>query len=238
MGHVKQEKSTSSNNNTTAEPPSFIEFISLKDQPRPKKKSSNATEESQFERARDRLNCDEPNRIGFEKYQHNSRENQQYPKQLNAEELISQINCNQNGSHNNNSVVHHNNTSNNLQNEVRNNNNNNNNDSNNNNSHSNNRSSCNQQQQQQHQQRSQPQGAESVEADDVEKGSDDQSLRNRRQKPLFRRLYSFFRNLWIGATFHVGKAGKQSNFYSYLDKFIDCDFFFSIKKKWLLCLDF
>lgn len=209
MGHVKQEKSTSSNNNTTAEPPSFIEFISLKDHPRPKKKSlpTNATEESQFEKARDRLNCDSKS-IGFEKFQHNSRENQ-YPKQLNAEELISQINCNLNGSHNNNNnnaVAHHNNTSNNLQIEVRNNNNNNNNDSNNNNnsnnSHANNRSS------QPPQQRSQPQRAESVEADDVEKGSDDQSQRSRRQKPLFRRLYSFFRNLWIGATFNVGKDGK------------------------------
>lgn len=211
MGHVKQEKSTSSNNNnTTTEPPSFIEFISLKDHPRQKKKSvpSNATEESHFEKSR--LNCSESKSIGFEKFQHNSRENQ-YPKQLNAEELISQINCNLNGSHLNNAVAHHNNTSNNLQNEVRNNNNSNNNDSNNNNSHSNNRSSCNQQQQQP-QQRSQLQRAESVEADDVEKGSDDQSQRNRRQKPLFRRLYSFFRSLWIGATFNVGKAGKHSFF--------------------------
>ena len=43
---------------------------------------------------------------------------------------------------------------------------------------------------------------------DVEKGSE--SEQQHRQKPLYRRLITFIRNLWIGATFNVGKDGKQS----------------------------
>lgn len=45
--------------------------------------------------------------------------------------------------------------------------------------------------------------------EDVEKGP---SRRHHRQKPLFRRLVTFIRNLWIGAKFNVGigSDGKQS----------------------------
>ena len=42
---------------------------------------------------------------------------------------------------------------------------------------------------------------------DVEKGP---SRRHHRQRPLYRRLITFIRNLWIGAKFNVGKDGKQS----------------------------
>jgi hypothetical protein len=135
-----------------------------------------------------------------------SRENR-YPEQLNAEELISQINCSRNlsnSSNNNNNnniavVAHHNN----LHNEVRNGSNSRNNDSNNNSHANNNRSSSQQQQQQNNCQ----QRTESADVDDIEKGSDDEE-RAHRQKPLLRRIYSFIRNLWIGAKFNVGKAGE------------------------------
>lgn len=203
MGHVKQEKSTNSNNTSNTEPPSFIEFITLKDHTLSKRtdhQKLNTTEETQA------IGYNHSNADGKDKIQ---QQRNQYPKQLNAEELISQINCNLNNSNShNNSVAHHNNTnnnnntSNNLQIEVRNSSNNN--DSNNNNNRSN-------QQQQNRPQQQQQQQADNVEVDDIEKGSDDQSQRNRRQKPLLRRLYSFIRNLWIGATFNVGKAGKLKN---------------------------
>lgn len=42
---------------------------------------------------------------------------------------------------------------------------------------------------------------------DVERGP---SRRHHRQRPLYRRLITFIRNLWIGAKFNVGKDGKQS----------------------------
>lgn len=148
----------------------------------------------------------EPLAIEFVNLKEHPRENR-YPEQLNAEELISQINCsrNLNSNCNNNSnaaiVQHHNNSinlqNNNNSNDVRNSN------DNNNNSHAVNSSNNHHQQNQQQQQR-----RESVEVDDVEKGSDDME-RNYRQKSLFRRLYSFIRNLWIGAKFNVGKDGKK-----------------------------
>lgn len=145
----------------------------------------------------------EPLAIEFVNLKEQPRENR-YPEQLNAEELISQINCSRNlnnncsnNSNNNVAVVAHHNNSHNLPNnsnsvDVRNSN-----DSNNN-SHAVNSS------------RSHPQQRrESVEVDDIEKGSEDQERSYRQQKPLFRRLYSFIRNLWIGAKFNVGKAGKR-----------------------------
>lgn len=106
------------------------------------------------------------------------RENR-YPEQLNAEELISQINCSRNISSNANEVTNSNNR----------------NDSNNNSNNNNNtihraNQHCNTHD-------------ESV---DVEKASE---RRPSKQRPLYRRLFSFIRNLWIGAKFNVGKAGKQ-----------------------------
>jgi hypothetical protein len=111
-----------------------------------------------------------------------------YPEQLNAEELISQINCsrNVNSSHNN---------------EVTNNSSSNNNDSNNNNN-SNSNNAVHRRESNAH--------SESV---DIEKGSE---RRNSRQKPLFRRLFSFIRSLWIGAKFNVGKAGKSHHTHKHL----------------------
>lgn len=144
----------------------------------------------------------EPLAIEFVNLKEHPRENR-YPEQLNAEELISQINCSRNINNNcNNSnvaIVAHHNNSNNLQNNNNSNDVRNSNDSNNN-SHAVNSSSNHHHQ---HQQR-----RESIEVDDIEKGSDDQE-RIYRQKPLFRRLYSFIRNLWIGAKFNVGKDGKK-----------------------------
>lgn len=144
----------------------------------------------------------EPLAIEFVNLKEHPRENR-YPEQLNAEELISQINCSRNlnsNCNNNNSnaaiVAHHNNSHNlphnNNSNDVRNSN-----DSNNN-SHAVNSSNNHQQQQPRR---------ESVEVDDIEKGSDEE--RSYKQKSLFRRLYSFIRNLYIGAKFNVGKAGKR-----------------------------
>lgn len=46
--------------------------------------------------------------------------------------------------------------------------------------------------------------------EDVENGP---SPRHRRQKPLFRRLITFIRNLWIGAKFNVGNDGKKRRHY-------------------------
>ncbi|CRK91328.1 CLUMA_CG005002, isoform A [Clunio marinus] len=48
--------------------------------------------------------------------------------------------------------------------------------------------------------------SESEIIDDVEKGP---SMRHHRQKPLYRRLIAFVRNLWIGAKFNVGSDGKK-----------------------------
>jgi hypothetical protein len=110
-----------------------------------------------------------------------------YPAQLNAEELISQINC----SRNLNSSSNINNSS--GRNDITSNvNGSNNNDSNNNNStiHRTN----------------QQQSAHNESSDDVEKGSEHR--RHVRQKPLLRRLFSFIRSLWMGAKFNVGKAGE------------------------------
>lgn len=46
---------------------------------------------------------------------------------------------------------------------------------------------------------------------DVEKGTPEERIRrHRRPKPLYRRLITFIRNLWIGAKFNVGSDGKQS----------------------------
>jgi hypothetical protein len=159
----------------------------------------------------------EPLAIEFVNLKEQPRENR-YPEQLNAEELISQINCsrNLNSNCNNNNgnaaiVAHHNNShnlqNNNNSNDVRNSN------DTNNNSHAVNSSSNHQQ----HQRR------ESVEVDDVEKGSEDLQ-RNYRQKSLFRRLYSFIRNLYMGAKFNVGKDGKLI-FCNYLFLFGDAKTF-------------
>lgn len=107
--------------------------------------------------------------------EHHSRS---YPEQLNAVELISQINCRNNS------------------NEITN-------DSNNNSNRNNNATT--------HRTTTQPcngggDGGESVGGEeDVEKGP---SRRHHRQRPLYRRLYTFIRNLWIGAKFNVGKDGK------------------------------
>lgn len=104
-----------------------------------------------------------------------------YPEQLNVGELISQINC-RNNSHN----------------EVSN--------DNNNNSSRNNNST--------HRTTASQQPSQPGEVVDVEKGSEDspedELQRRERQKPLFRRLITFIRNLWIGAKFTVGSDGKQS----------------------------
>lgn len=45
-----------------------------------------------------------------------------------------------------------------------------------------------------------------VEEKDVEQGP---TRRHHRQRPLYRRLLTFIRNLWIGAKFNVGSDGKQ-----------------------------
>lgn len=115
------------------------------------------------------------------------RENR-YPEQLNAEELISQINCSRNICTNANEVTNNVNS--------RNDSNNNNNNSSNNNSNTihrgNNQQQCN--------------GHD--ESVDVEKATERRG--SSKQRPLYRRLFSFIRNLWIGAKFNVGKAGKSS----------------------------
>lgn len=104
-----------------------------------------------------------------------------YPEQLNVGELISQINCR-----------------NNTRNEVS--------SDNNNNSNRNNNST--------HRTAGSQQPSQPGEVVDVEKGSEDSPedglQRHERQKPLFRRLITFIRNLWIGAKFTVGSDGKQS----------------------------
>lgn len=47
----------------------------------------------------------------------------------------------------------------------------------------------------------------SASTEDIEKGP---VRRHHHEKPLYRRLITFIRNLWIGAKFNVGKDGKQS----------------------------
>jgi hypothetical protein len=119
-----------------------------------------------------------------EKAPHSTRERHQhhrpsYPEQLNAEELISQINCRS------------------SLNEIAN-------DSNNN-SNSNNNTI--------HRTSNQITHSEAEEIDgDVENGP---VRRHHRQRPLYRRVISFIRNLWIGAKFNVGKDGEQ-NLLNYL----------------------
>ncbi|XP_070493079.1 Kv channel-interacting protein 4-like [Chironomus tepperi] len=105
------------------------------------------------------------------------RENR-YPEQLNAEELISQINCSRNISSNANEVTNSNNR----------------NDSNNNSNNNNNNNTIH---------RANQHCNTHDESVDVEKASERRSIK---QRPLYRRLFSFIRNLWIGAKFNVGKA--------------------------------
>jgi hypothetical protein len=143
MGHVKQKKSTSSSTSTPPEAMA-IEVVNTKE------KASHSTREH-----------------------HHHHHRPSYPEQLNAEELISQINCRS------------------SLNEITN-------DSNNN-SNSNNNTI--------HRTSTQITHAEAEEIDgDVENGP---VRRHHRQRPLYRRLISFIRNLWIGAKFNVGKDGKQ-----------------------------
>lgn len=140
MGHVKQQKSTSS---STSTPPEVmaIEVVN--------------TKEKVPHTAR------EPHR---QQHQRPS-----YPEQLNAVELISQINCRSNVNDSNNNSNSNNNTIHRTLNQM-------------------------------------TQGdAENID-DDVENGPVE---RQRRQRPLYRRLISFIRNLWIGAKFTVGNDGKR-----------------------------
>lgn len=150
MGHVKQKKSTSS---STSTPPEVmaIELVNNKEKIVP-----HATREHQQQQ---------------QQHQH---QRPSYPEQLNAEELISQINCRS------------------SLNEITNDSNNNSN-SNNNTTH---RTSN---------QLTQGDDVENIDGD-VENGP---VRRHHRQRPLYRRLISFIRNLWIGAKFNVGKDGKQ-----------------------------
>ena len=145
MGHVKQKKSTSS---STSTPPEVmaIEVVNTKER------------------------VPQSMREHHHPHQHHR---PSYPEQLNAEELISQINCRS------------------SLNEITN-------DSNNN-SNSNNNTM--------HRTSNQITHVEEEEIDgDVENGP---VRRHHRQRPLYRRLISFIRNLWIGAKFNVGKDGKQ-----------------------------
>lgn len=102
--------------------------------------------------------------------EHHSRS---YPEQLNAEELISQINCRNNSNETTNDS--------------------------NNNSNSNNNAA--------HRTSLQVAEIEEEGVEDVEKGP---ARRHRPPRPLYRRLYTFIRNLWIGAKFTVGKDGKRN----------------------------
>jgi hypothetical protein len=102
--------------------------------------------------------------------EHHSRS---YPEQLNAEELISQINCRNSSNETNNDS--------------------------NNNSHNNNNAA----------RRTSLQVAE-IEEEGVEDVENGPTHRRPRPRPLLRRLYTFIRNLWIGAKFNVGKDGKRT----------------------------
>lgn len=105
-----------------------------------------------------------------------------YPERLNAEELISQINCRMiNNTHAT--------TTNDINNDS-------NNNSNTNNNSTNNRNSSNQ-----HTSR-----GVSI---DLEKGPI--RRHHRHQRPLYRRVFTFIRNLWIGAKFSVSKDGKTTH---------------------------
>lgn len=144
MGHVKQKKSTSSSTSTPPEAMA-IEVVSAKE------RVPSSTRDH-----------------------HHHHHRPSYPEQLNAEELISQINCrsslneiandSNNNSNSNNNTIHR--TSNQITHDE----------------------------------------AEEIDGD-VENGP---VQRNHRQRPLYRRIISFIRNLWIGAKFNVGKDGKQS----------------------------
>jgi len=132
-----------------------------------------------------------------------------YPEELNAEELISQINCRTASSSNH----HHNNNNNN---EITN-------DSNNNSNSNNNTINRNSNQ---HRQRRTSANVVIVEGggeDDVEKGSAATTpvrRHHRHQRPLYRRLFNFIRNLWMGAKFNVGKDGKKKLSYNYCCMFL------------------
>lgn len=149
MGHVKQKKSTSS---STSTPPEVmaIELVNNKEKIVPHSTREHHHQQHQHQRP-------------------------SYPEQLNAEELISQINCrsslneitndSNNNSNSNNNTIHR--TSNQL---------------------------------------TQGEDVENIDGD-VENGP---VRRHHRQRPLYRRLISFIRNLWIGAKFSVSGDGKQS----------------------------
>lgn len=100
-----------------------------------------------------------------------------YPEQLNAEVLISQINCRTTS-----------------------------NDSNNNTNNTTTHRTTNQNQSQNQNPNQLCRASSVASVDDVENGP---VRRHHRQTPLYRRLISFIRNLWIGAKFNVGKDGKH-----------------------------
>jgi hypothetical protein len=168
MGHVKQKKSTSNNNSKPPETLSIAEVVNNKERP--------STSEHRLSNLRD----------------------SSYPEQLNAEELISQINCR--------STI----------NEVSNDTNNNCNNNHNSRQPSNNQPARSQQvhfqsqsqpptNRQQQQQQQQQQIENNVDEEDVENGPEKKHIR---QRPLHRRLISYIRNLWIGARLNAGKDGK------------------------------
>lgn len=170
MGHVKEKKSTRSNNSSPPETLSIAEAVNSKEKP--------TAREQRLSQQPSLSNLRDPT----------------YPEQLNAEELISQINCRS--------------TNNEISNDTNNNFNNNNNTSN--------RPSNNQQQQQQqprnrqHQPQQQHEQVDEQNAVDVENGPTIEK-KHHRQRPLHRRLISYIRNLWIGARLNVGSTGKHEN---------------------------
>lgn len=161
MGHVKQKKSTSSNNSTPPETLSIAE-VANNNKERPTAREQRLSQQPSLSNLRDST----------------------YPEQLNAEELISQINCRS--------------TNNEISNDTNNNCNNNNNRSN--------RPSNNQQQQRQSVSRQH----DDENAVDIEEGPTLDKT-NHRQRPLHRRLISYIRSLWIGARLNVGITGKQTH---------------------------
>jgi hypothetical protein len=185
MGHVKQKKSTSNNNSTPPETLSIAEVVNNKEKP---STSEHRLSQPSLSNLRD----------------------SSYPEQLNAEELISQINIR--------------NTHNEVSNDTNNNCNNNNNTTrpSNNNNHpppprpsqhhqvhfqQQNSSSRHQQQQLQLQQQQNivENNQNNVDEEDVENGTEKKHIR---QRPLHRRLITYIRNLWIGARLNAGKDGK------------------------------
>lgn len=188
MGHVKQKKSTSNNNSTPPETLSIAEVVNNKERP---STSEHRLSQPSLSNLRD----------------------SSYPEQLNAEELISQINCR--------------NTQNEVSNDTNNNCNNNNNtrpSNNNSNNHPPPPPPPTSRPLQQHQVHFQQQNSSSrqppqqlqlhnivennqnnVDEEDVENGTEKKHIR---QRPLHRRLISYIRNLWIGARLNAGKDGK------------------------------